>query len=88
MRISVDGVWAAGDAVSKICGYEIARTGLTEAEAADAGFATESVVVESTTRADYFPGATSMKTKLIAERRTGRLLGGADRGSGRRRQAH
>jgi NADPH-dependent 2,4-dienoyl-CoA reductase/sulfur reductase-like enzyme len=64
-----------GTAVSKICGYQIARTGLTEAEAADAGFATESVVVESTSRAGYFPGATSMKTKLIAERRTGRLLG-------------
>lgn len=64
-----------GTAVSKICGYEIARTGLTEAEAATAGFATESVIVESTTRAGYYPDASSMKTKLIAERRTGRLLG-------------
>jgi NADPH-dependent 2,4-dienoyl-CoA reductase/sulfur reductase-like enzyme len=64
-----------GTAVTKICGLEIARTGLGEAEAAEAGFATESVVVESTTRAGYFPGAASMQTKLIVELRSGRLLG-------------
>ena len=65
-----------GTAVTKICGVEIARTGLGEAEAAAAGFETEAVVVESTTRAGYFPGAARMKTKLIVERRSGRLLGG------------
>ena len=32
-------------------------------------------MVESTTRAGYYPGATRMKMKLIVERRTGRLLG-------------
>ena len=64
-----------GTAVTKICGVEIARTGLGEAEAAAAGFETEAVVVESTTRAGYFPGAGLIKTKLIAERRSGRLLG-------------
>ena len=64
-----------GTAVTKICGVEIARTGLGEAEAASAGFETEAVVVESTTRAGYFPGAALMKTKLIVERRSGRLLG-------------
>jgi NADPH-dependent 2,4-dienoyl-CoA reductase/sulfur reductase-like enzyme len=64
-----------GTAVTKICGLEIARTGLGEAQAAAAGFETEAVVVESTTRAGYFPGAALMKTKLIVERRSGRLLG-------------
>ncbi|TDD31129.1 flavoprotein oxidoreductase [Actinomadura sp. KC06] len=64
-----------GTAVSKICRIEVARTGLNEREAAAAGFDTLSVVVESTTRAGYHPGATMMKTKLIAERRSGRLLG-------------
>ena len=64
-----------GTAVTKICELEIARTGLGEAEAAAAGFETESVTVESTTRAGYFPGAATMKTKLIVERRSGRLLG-------------
>ena len=64
-----------GTAVTKICELEISRTGLGEAEAAAAGFETESVAVDSKTRADYFPGATRMKTKLIVERRSGRLLG-------------
>jgi NADPH-dependent 2,4-dienoyl-CoA reductase/sulfur reductase-like enzyme len=64
-----------GTAVSKICGVEVARTGLNEAEAAQARFAHLGVVVESTTRAGYYPGAMRMKTKLVAERRSGRLLG-------------
>ncbi|GAA2281762.1 FAD-dependent oxidoreductase [Actinomadura luteofluorescens] len=64
-----------GTAVSKICRVEVARTGLNEAEAAAAGFETLSVAVESTTRAGYIPGAVAMTTKLIAERRSGRLLG-------------
>ncbi|GAA3984213.1 FAD-dependent oxidoreductase [Actinomadura viridis] len=65
----------AGTAVSKICAVEVARTGLNEAEAAAAGFAFLSAAVESTTRAGYHPGATTMRTKLVAERRSGRLLG-------------
>ncbi|GAA2875183.1 FAD-dependent oxidoreductase [Streptosporangium fragile] len=78
--INIGGGYAAfpgvvGTAVSKICEYEVARTGLTAAEAAEAGFETVEEVVESTTRAGYFPGARRMKTKMIAERGTGRLLG-------------
>jgi NADPH-dependent 2,4-dienoyl-CoA reductase/sulfur reductase-like enzyme len=64
-----------GTAVSKVCGVEVARTGLREADAAEAGFDTVSAVVESTTRAGYFPGAAPITTKLVAERRSGRLLG-------------
>jgi NADPH-dependent 2,4-dienoyl-CoA reductase/sulfur reductase-like enzyme len=64
-----------GTAVSKICGVEVARTGLNQAGAPQAGFAHLGVVVESTTRAGYYPGAMRMKTKLVVERRSGRLLG-------------
>ncbi|GAA3282313.1 FAD-dependent oxidoreductase [Dactylosporangium vinaceum] len=64
-----------GTAVSKLCGTEVARTGLSTAEAAAAGFAAYSVTTESTTRAGYYPGARKIKTKIIAERTTGRLLG-------------
>lgn len=64
-----------GTAVSKLCGVEVARTGLTEREAAATGFATEAVTVESTTRAGYFPGAAPITTKLVVERVSGRLLG-------------
>ncbi|MFB9709147.1 FAD-dependent oxidoreductase [Streptosporangium sandarakinum] len=64
-----------GTAVSKICEYEVARTGLNEAEAAAAGFEFITETVASTTRAHYYPGAREMRTKMIADRRTGRLLG-------------
>jgi NADPH-dependent 2,4-dienoyl-CoA reductase/sulfur reductase-like enzyme len=64
-----------GTAVSKICEYEVARTGLTTAGAAEAGFETAEEIVESTTRAGYYPGARQIKIKMIADRRTGRLLG-------------
>ncbi|WP_433614336.1 FAD-dependent oxidoreductase [Dactylosporangium sp. CA-139114] len=64
-----------GTAVSKLCNTEVARTGLSTAEAAAAGFSSFGVVTESTTRAGYFPGARKIKTKIIAERTTGRLLG-------------
>jgi NADPH-dependent 2,4-dienoyl-CoA reductase/sulfur reductase-like enzyme len=64
-----------GTAVSKICGVEVARTGLNQAETAQAGFDQLGVVVDSTTRAGYFPGAMPMTIKLVVERRSGRLLG-------------
>lgn len=64
-----------GTAVTKVCGIEVARTGLTEVEAAKFGFSPVSVVVDSTTRAGYFPGAQPIKTKMIVEERSGRLLG-------------
>ena len=64
-----------GTAVSKICDLEIARTGLKEAEAVNAGFQTVAVVVDSSTRAGYYPGAAAIKTKLIVEKVSGRLLG-------------
>lgn len=64
-----------GTAISKICEHEVSRTGLTVAEAGAAGFETVAVVVESTTRAGYFPGSEPMRIKLVAERGSGRLLG-------------
>ena len=64
-----------GTAMSKVCKLEIARTGLGEAQARAVGFDPVSVTQESTTRAGYFPGASQMTVKLVAERRTGRLLG-------------
>jgi NADPH-dependent 2,4-dienoyl-CoA reductase/sulfur reductase-like enzyme len=65
-----------GTAISKVCGFEVARTGLNEREAAAAGFEAFGSTVEATTRAGYFPGAEPMTTKLVVESRSGRLLGG------------
>lgn len=64
-----------GTAVSKVCDLEIARTGLREKDARRAGLQFEAVTVESTSRAGYYPGASPMTVKMLAERRTGRLLG-------------
>ena len=64
-----------GTAVTKVCSLEVARTGLRESDAERAGFRYVSTVVESTTRAGYYPGAQPITTKLIAEKRSGRLLG-------------
>ncbi|MEV0276329.1 FAD-dependent oxidoreductase [Streptomyces sp. NPDC050610] len=64
-----------GTAVSKVCDLEIARTGLLEAQATAVGLQFVSVTIESTSRAGYYPGARPMHVKMLAERRTGRLLG-------------
>jgi NADPH-dependent 2,4-dienoyl-CoA reductase/sulfur reductase-like enzyme len=64
-----------GTAVTKVCDLEVARTGLSEREARLAGFSYVTAAVDSTTRAGYFPGAQPIRVKLLAERRTGRLLG-------------
>jgi NADPH-dependent 2,4-dienoyl-CoA reductase/sulfur reductase-like enzyme len=64
-----------GTAVSKLCNVEVARTGLSEAELGALGLEWESATVDSTTRAGYFPGAAPIRTKVLAERRSGRLLG-------------
>ncbi|MBK3570318.1 FAD-dependent oxidoreductase [Streptomyces sp. MBT62] len=64
-----------GTAVSKVCDLEIARTGLREKDAHRAGLRFEAVTIESTSRAGYYPEASLMTVKMLAERRTGRLLG-------------
>ncbi|MGC0415175.1 FAD-dependent oxidoreductase [Embleya sp. AB8] len=64
-----------GTAVSKVCDLEIGRTGLREKDAAAAGYEFVTATIESTGRAGYYPGARSMRVKMIAERLTGRLLG-------------
>jgi NADPH-dependent 2,4-dienoyl-CoA reductase/sulfur reductase-like enzyme len=64
-----------GTAASKICNLEIARTGLNEREATDAGVEWLSNMVESTDRAGYWPGKSSMRVKVVFERDGGRLLG-------------
>ncbi|MFR9673549.1 FAD-dependent oxidoreductase [Streptomyces sp. TR06-5] len=64
-----------GTAVSKVCDLEIARTGLLSEQADDVGFRYIATTVEATGRAGYLPGAEPMHVKMLAEERTGRLLG-------------
>ncbi|MFE5918840.1 FAD-dependent oxidoreductase [Streptomyces sp. NPDC002285] len=64
-----------GTAVSKVCDLEIARTGLREKDARRAGLQYVTATIESTSRAGYYPNSALMTVKMLAERRTGRLLG-------------
>ncbi len=65
-----------GTAVSKICRYEVARTGISEREAASVGRQVVSAVVKTRTRAGYYPGTGPIWVKLIADARTAQLVGG------------
>lgn len=65
-----------GTAVSKICSLEVARTGLQEKELQQTGREYVSAVIESTTRASYYPDAGTISVKILAEKGNGRLLGG------------
>ena len=64
-----------GTAVTRICEVEIGRTGLSEREAKDAGFDVVTAKIETTTRAGYYPGASKITVKAVAEKSSGRLLG-------------
>lgn len=65
-----------GTAVTRICETEVARTGLSEAEAQAAGIEYVTGTADATSRAGYFPGAEPVTAKVLAERGTGRLIGG------------
>jgi NADPH-dependent 2,4-dienoyl-CoA reductase/sulfur reductase-like enzyme len=56
-----------GTAVSKVYNLEIARTGLRERDAAQAGFGYVTVTIRSGTRAAYFPDTQRLTVKMTAE---------------------
>ncbi len=64
-----------GTAITRVCDLEAARTGLSSAEAEAAGYSFVRAAVDSTTKAAYCPGAAPNRVTMIAERRSGRLLG-------------
>ena len=64
-----------GTAVFKVFNIEVARTGLTEAEAVESGFDPVGVVIQSRSRAHAHPGSSTIYLHMIADRTTGRLLG-------------
>jgi NADPH-dependent 2,4-dienoyl-CoA reductase/sulfur reductase-like enzyme len=76
-----------GTAITRICGTEIARTGLNEREAADASFEYVVATIDSTTSSSYMPNAPKITVKLLGERGTGRIVGAqivGGRGAGKR----
>lgn len=71
-----------GTAITKVLDIEIARTGLSQQEAEEAGIDAVTATTESTTMAGYWPASTEMTLKVTAERGTGRLLGAQIVGGG------
>ena len=65
-----------GTAVSKICALEVARTGLQEKEIQQTGREYVTALTESKTRASYYPGTDPITVKILAEKSSGKLLGG------------
>jgi len=65
-----------GTAVSRLCRYEVARTGLSEREADEAEIDVVTATIKDRTRAGYFPDAGPIWIKLVCEPGTGQLLGG------------
>ena len=71
-----------GTGIFKVFDLGVAKTGLSEAEAREAGFETIAASIEARDRAAYYPGAGKVFLKLIADANTGRLLGAESAGSG------
>ncbi len=69
----IEGV--AGTAVFKVFNLEVARTGLSMAEAHRAGFDPVSATIRSRSRAHAHPGATDLHVHVIGDRISGKLLG-------------
>ena len=64
-----------GTNVVKVFDLEVARTGLSLDEAKAAGFDATMTDDQSASRAGYYPGGGRIRTHLVTDRRTGRLLG-------------
>ncbi len=65
-----------GTAMVKVFSLEVARTGLQEKEIQELGLPHAAAKIEAHTRARYYPGVGPMTVKILAEKGTGRLLGG------------
>lgn len=64
-----------GTGVVKLPSLNCGRTGLTEAQAREAGYDVITALDVTDDKAHYFPGAGTFTTKLIADRTTRKLLG-------------
>jgi len=64
-----------GSTICKVFDFCVARTGLTEDAAREAGFDAVSVLTPSPDREHFMPGARMIMLKLVADRKSHRLLG-------------
>ena len=71
-----------GSLAFRLFDIEVARTGLSHDQAQAAGFAPISAVVRFPSRSQFYPDAQTLTVKLVADKRSGRLLGAQMAGNG------
>jgi NADPH-dependent 2,4-dienoyl-CoA reductase/sulfur reductase-like enzyme/rhodanese-related sulfurtransferase len=71
-----------GTGVVKVFDYNVGRTGLNEAQAREAGYDIVTSLVPNFDHATYYPGSKDILVKLVAEKSSGRILGGQVIGTG------
>jgi len=71
-----------GTAVFKTFDFNVAKTGLSMREAEKEGFHPVQAIVRGYDRAHYYPGEKESTLKVIADKGTGRILGGQAIGEG------
>lgn len=64
-----------GTGIVKLPNINCARTGLGEKQARDAGYDVETVMAVVEDKPNYYPGADAFITKLIADKKTHKILG-------------
>lgn len=64
-----------GSTVCKVLDFCVARTGLTEKTARESGYDTVTALAPGPDKAHYMPQAKPLLMKLVADRKTGKLLG-------------
>jgi len=64
-----------GSAICKVFDYTVSRTGLSETEARRAGYEIETVISPAPDKPHFIPDAKLIFIKLVAEKKTRRLLG-------------
>lgn len=71
-----------GTAIFKTFDFNVAKTGLNMREAEKEGFHPVQAIVRGFDRAHYYPGRKESALKVIADKETGRILGGQAVGEG------
>lgn len=71
-----------GTAICKVFDFNVAKTGLSMREAEQAGFTPLPAIVRGYSGAHYYPGMKEAVLKVIADQRSGRILGAQAVGEG------
>jgi NADPH-dependent 2,4-dienoyl-CoA reductase/sulfur reductase-like enzyme/rhodanese-related sulfurtransferase len=71
-----------GTAVVKVFDLNVGRTGLNEAQARDAGYDVVTALIPGFDHATYYPMSKDILIKLVADKASGKILGGQAVGTG------